>query len=144
MIQTMREKMVTKLNEEGLSKELKDKLERLEDYIRGLGSLAVGFSSGVDSSFMLMVAHNVLGDKAIAVTQADASVPKREIKEAETFCKERGIRHFICRADPLKDEGYRKNSPDRCYFCKRGIFTEIKKIAEENGIVYEVTTMRHK
>ena len=113
---------------------LKEKLDRLEEYIRGLGSLAVGFSGGVDSSFLLAVAHNVLGDKAIAVTGADSSVPERELKEAATFCSDRGIRHFVCTVDPLREEGYRFNSPDRCYFCKRGIFTEIKRIAEENGI----------
>ncbi len=53
------------------------------------------------------------------------------MEEAKRFCKERGIRHIICRVDPLKEEGYRHNSPDRCYFCKHGVFTEVKKIAEE-------------
>ena len=117
-----------------LSKELSIKLDVLEKYIKSLGSVAVGFSGGVDSSFLLAVSHEVLGDKAIAVTASDASVPERELEEAKAFCKERGIRHFICVTDPLKDEGYRSNGPDRCYYCKRGIFTEIKKIAGENGI----------
>ena len=92
----------------------------------------------MDSSFLLAVAHNVLGDKVIAVTGADASVPEREVNEAEAFCNERGIRHIICRVDPLKEEGYRHNGPDRCYFCKHGIFTEVKKIADENGISFMV------
>jgi len=119
-----------------LTGELKDKLEGLKSYIGELGSLAVGFSGGVDSSFLLAVAYEVLGDKALAVTAADASVPEREITEAKAFCDERGIRQIICRVDPLKDEEFRKNSPDRCYFCKRGIFSEIKRIAAENGIEY--------
>lgn len=121
---------------EQLTDELQAKLAKLEDYIRELGSLAVGFSGGADSAFLLAVAHEVLGDKAIAVTAADASVPQREIDEAKSFCKDRGIRHFIRKVDPLTEEGYRNNNPDRCYFCKRVIFTEIKKAAEENGIEY--------
>lgn len=120
----------------GLSHDLNNKLNKLEQYIISLGSLAVGFSSGVDSTFMLVVAHNVLGEKAIAVTQADASVPERELKEAREFCKAREIRHFIIHANPMKEEGYRHNGPDRCYYCKKGIFSEIIKVAKENGISY--------
>jgi len=119
---------------EKLSGELREKLDRLEEIISGMGSVAVGFSGGVDSSLLLVVAHNVLGDRVMAVTEADASVPERELKETVEFCRDRGIRHVICRFDPLKEEGYRHNGPDRCYFCKRGIFTEIKRIAAENGI----------
>ncbi|MBE5855370.1 MAG: ATP-dependent sacrificial sulfur transferase LarE [Lachnospiraceae bacterium] len=124
------------IEKESLSTELQDKLTRLEEYIRGLGSLAVGFSGGVDSSLLLVVAANVLGDKAMAITGVDASIPERELKEAKEFCKEREIRHIICKVNPMKEESYRHNSPDRCYFCKHGIFTEIKKIAAENGIEY--------
>lgn len=123
-------------NKEILTEELQKKLENLKKYIDGLGSLAVGFSGGVDSSLLTAIAHEVLGDRLIAVTGADASVPKRELKEAMAFCKERGIRHIVCKVDPLKEEGYRNNSPDRCYFCKHGIFTEVRKIAVENGIEY--------
>lgn len=119
-----------------LTSELQEKLNKLEDNIRELGSLAIGFSGGVDSSFLLAVAHSVLGENVIAVTGADASVPERELKEAVSFCKERGIRHIVCKVDPLKEEGYRHNGPDRCYFCKHGIFTEVKKIADENGIAF--------
>ncbi len=121
---------------ESLSKDQKDKLDKLKNYIRELGSLAVGFSGGVDSTLLLCVAHEVLGDKAIAVTGAEASVPERELEEAKEFCIKRGIRHIICRVNPLMDERVRKNGPDRCYFCKHGIFSEIIKIAHENGIEY--------
>ncbi|MBP5184248.1 MAG: ATP-dependent sacrificial sulfur transferase LarE [Lachnospiraceae bacterium] len=123
-------------NKELLPEELQKKLDRLKEFIAGLGSLAVGFSGGVDSTFLLAVAHEVLGDRLIAVTGADASVPGREVKEATDFCKEHGIRHIICKVDPMKEEGYRHNGPDRCYFCKHGIFTEVRKIADENGIEY--------
>ncbi len=121
---------------EPVTEELRRKLARLEENLRDLGSLAVGFSGGVDSSFLLATAHAVLGDRMIAVTGADPSVPERELEEARRFCRDRGIRHIVCAVDPLKEEGYRMNSPDRCYFCKRGIFTEVRRIAEENGINY--------
>ena len=119
---------------DGLSIEMQGKLDALKEYIRNLGSLAVGFSGGVDSTFLLAVAHEVLGDRAIAVTTVDSAIPERELNEAKEFCIEHGIRHFICAFDPLKIEGYRKNGPDRCYFCKHAVFTVIKKTADENGI----------
>ncbi len=122
------------LNE--LTSEQRDKLERLKKIIADYGSLAAGFSGGVDSSFLITVGHEVLGDKLIAVTGADASIPERELNAAKAFCEERGIRQILCPVDPLKEESFRNNSPDRCYFCKHGIFSEIKKIAEENGIEY--------
>ena len=119
-----------------LSEKVNDKLNKLRDYIKGLGSLAVGFSGGVDSSLLLVVAKEVLGDKAIAVTGVDASIPERELKEANAFCEERGIEHITFKFNPMTEENYRKNSTDRCYYCKRGIFSEILNIAKENGIEY--------
>ena len=128
--------MTNETMRETLTEAQKEKLDRLRENIRSLSSLAVGFSGGVDSSLLVAVAHEVLGDRAIAVTGVDASVPEREVEEAKQFCARRGIRHFLCPVDPLKEEGYRHNGPDRCYFCKHGIFTEVKRIAEENGIAH--------
>ena len=93
------------LNE--LTEEQKCKLSKLCDVIAGYGSLAVGFSAGVDSAFVLAVAKDVLGDKAIAITAVDASIPERELAEAKAFCEERSIKHIICNVNPLKDERYR-------------------------------------
>ncbi len=117
-----------------LSDELKEKYEKLENIIRGYGSLAVGFSGGVDSTLLLSVASDVLGDRALAVTNVDAGVPERELREAKDFCVSRGIRHVFCETNPLEIEQYRFNSPDRCYYCKRAIFERIGKLAKENGI----------
>lgn len=119
-----------------LPDELREKYKLLKDNIRGLGSLAVGFSGGVDSSLLLAVAQDVLSDNVIAVTSVHVSVPERELNEAKEFCSERNIRHFISRIDPMEDEEFRHNGPDRCYFCKRRIFTEIKRIAKENGMAF--------
>ena len=71
-----------------------EKLSALKDYLKSLGSVAIAFSSGVDSTFLLKVAHQVLGDNAVAVTAVSCSFPKRERDEAEAFCKKEGIRHI--------------------------------------------------
>ena len=119
-----------------LSDTLRVKHEKLESIIRGYGSLAVGFSGGVDSTFLITVAHSILGDKALAVTNADAGVPARELEEARQFCEARGIRQVISETDPLKISEYRFNSPDRCYYCKRSIFEKILEIAKEHGVEF--------
>ena len=80
---------------------MENKLEHLKEYLKGLGSVAVAFSSGVDSTFLLKVAHDVLGDKAIAITAQSCSFPKRELNEAKAFCEKEGIQHVICQR--LKD-----------------------------------------
>ena len=90
---------------------MENKLEHLKEYLKGLGSVAVAFSSGVDSTFLLKVAHDVLGDKAIAITAQSCSFPKRELNEAKAFCEKEGIQHVICQSEELEIEGFSKNPP---------------------------------
>lgn len=117
-----------------LSPELRDKLDALKTCLKKLESTAVAFSGGVDSTFLLKVAHDVLGDRAVAVTAASRAVPERELKEAEEFCRKEGIRQIVFPADELQAESFLTNPPNRCYFCKKAIFTEIRKTAEEHHL----------
>lgn len=95
------------------------KLEALQEYLKELGSVAIAFSSGVDSTFLLKVAHDVLGDQVIAVTAQSCSFPKRELEEAKAFCKKEGIKHIICESEELQIEGFSHNPKNRCYLCKQ-------------------------
>ena len=84
------------------TKEQQNKYEALKEYLRSLGSVAVAFSSGVDSTFLLKTAHDVLGDKCIAITAMSCSFPKRELEEAKAFCEKEGIRHITVESEELK------------------------------------------
>lgn len=119
-----------------MDRELENKLERLKGYLKNLQSVAVAFSGGVDSTFLLKVAHEVLGDRAVAVTASSCSFPERELKEAKEFCEKEGIRHLICESEELKIAGFAQNPKNRCYLCKRELFEKIGSMAEKLDIAY--------
>ncbi|WP_425449012.1 ATP-dependent sacrificial sulfur transferase LarE [Dethiothermospora halolimnae] len=115
---------------------IKEKYNELAEIIEGLESVAIAFSGGVDSTFLIKVCKEVLGDKAIAVTATSSTYPQREFKEACKFTKEIGIEHIIIESEETDIEGFSKNPPNRCYFCKYELFTKVKEVAKEKGIKY--------
>ena len=115
---------------------LHEKLRKLKEYLSELGSVAVAFSSGVDSTFLLRTAHEVLGDDVIALTARSCSFPGRELKEAEEFCKSEGIRHIIIESEELAIDGFKQNPKNRCYLCKKELFSKMIQTAEEEGIKF--------
>ncbi len=111
-----------------------EKLTVLKSSLSSFDSLAVAFSGGVDSSFLLQVSHAVLGNRVLAVTVRSSFFPRRELQEAKDFCTTRGIRQLELDVDELSIPGVAQNPKDRCYLCKRELFGRIIVLAKEEGI----------
>ena len=110
------------------------KLDALRSALRDFGSAAVAFSAGVDSTFLLRVAHEVLGDRVMAVTVSAPFVPPHEIEEATALCRELGVKHVVLDAALADIPSFAENPPDRCYHCKKALFGKMLEFARENGL----------
>jgi uncharacterized protein len=113
-----------------------DKLESLKNNIKSLQRVAVAFSGGVDSSFLLKVAADVLGNDVVAITAHSSTYPQRELHEAIEFARSYSVRQRVIVSEELEVEGFSNNPVNRCYLCKNELYEKIKAIAEEEGIQY--------
>jgi len=114
--------------------ELEVKFQNLKDNLKKLSSVAIAYSGGVDSTFLLKVAADVLGDKVIAITAKSTTYPEREFKEAVKYIGDIGAKHIVIISEELEIEGFAKNPIDRCYFCKKELFSKVRKVADDNNI----------
>ncbi len=110
------------------------KLAALEAKLRELGSALVAFSGGVDSTFVLQVAHRVLGDKAVALTATSPSLPEEELAEAQQLAARIGAKHLAVDSKELLDPRYAANPTNRCYFCKTELYELCERKRTELGL----------
>lgn len=113
-----------------------EKLDTLRKLLRSYESVLVAFSGGVDSTFLLKVAHEELNDRAVGVTARSETYPAREFKEATDFASGSGIRHITIETSELTIPAFRHNPPDRCYYCKKELFGRLTEMAKELGLKF--------
>ena len=109
------------------------KMEALRATLLGMPPVIIAYSGGVDSAFLAAVAHEVLGDKALAVTAKSPSLAPDELEAAVSLAEQLGVNHRVIETNELERDGYRANSPQRCYFCKAELYGHLTRIAEMEG-----------
>jgi uncharacterized protein len=113
---------------------LDEKLDRMRAILRELGTVLVAYSGGIDSTLLLKVAHDTLGDRAVGVISASESIPSEEVRDALAVAESLGVPVITTYTTELSDPNYAANPSNRCYFCKTALFDELEVIAEREGI----------
>ena len=113
---------------------LSAKLESLKGLLSEMESVLIAYSGGVDSAFLLKVALSVLGDEVVAVTASSETYPSGELEEAKKNAKMLGVKHVIIKTNELHDENFTSNPPERCYYCKKELFSKLAELAKQYGL----------
>ena len=115
---------------------LQEKYQKLLSYLKELDSVAIAFSGGVDSTFLLAAAKEALGDKVIALTAKSCLFPERESGEAKDFCKNLGVEQIVLDLGDTELPAFKHNPPNRCYICKKSLFEKFLQKAKEYQMSY--------
>jgi len=115
---------------------LKEKIKKLESILKNMGSVVIAFSGGVDSSLLLKIAADILGNNIIAVTKRSPLFPKKELGDAKKIAKNFNCRHTFIDSNELKIEEFRNNSKNRCYICKKDLFLKLITIKDKYKFNY--------
>ncbi len=114
--------------------ETQKKIEDLKNLLKKLGSAVIAYSGGVDSTLLIKIAHDVLDGRAVAITAVSPTYPESETEDAIKFAKGIGIKHIIIQSNEMEDPNFVSNPADRCYYCKRELFTICLEYAKKEGI----------
>lgn len=117
-----------------LSDQTAAKYDRLSAILRTMGSVAIGYSGGVDSTLLLKVAADLLGPRAVAMIGRSETYPTREFEEAMSLAAGMGARVVVVRTEETDVVKFQENPPDRCYFCKTELFGKLQEVAEQEGV----------
>ena len=129
-------KKTIKREDAGITPATLKKFNKLKNLLREMGRVLVAFSGGVDSSFLLKVAVDVLGENVLAVIASSETYPEKERDEAVKLAKSLNVRYEIIQTKELENPDFAHNPPERCYFCKMELFSKLKDIAESEAIPY--------
>lgn len=113
-----------------------NKHKKLKEILKKYESLLVAYSGGVDSSLLLKTAYDVLGKNVLAVIAQSETYPEEESRSAVKFIEKLGVRYEIVKTDEFSDENFISNPPERCYYCKKELFSKLTDIAKKEGIKY--------
>ena len=121
-------------SEQEMTEELAGKYTLLRQILRDMGQMVIGYSGGVDSTLVMKVAHDVVGDNSVVVTGDSEAFPQGEVDAAQDVAEQMGITVVRVRTHEISNPHFAVNNPNRCYHCKTELFSELQKVAAERGI----------